>query len=116
MKDDIKSICAYITFNLIWFGLAYGATMGPNSKNEVTIVVCGIFGALAPYMGRDFAEEIAEHSKVVSVIFVLGHLILMIYVLFIRKFLLYGNTLTGWAIGGIIGYFMAVHQHEQIYK
>jgi len=27
-----------------------------------------------------------------------------------------GNTMTGWSIGAVLGYFIAAAEHEQLYK
>ena len=116
MKDDIKSICACVLFYLITLGIAYGASMGPNSRNEVTIVVCGCFGCFAPWMGRWYVDD-SPHPEVMSSIILAMHLILLAYLFFVKHmYWEYGNTMTGWSIGCVLGYLIAGSKHQQKYK
>lgn len=116
MKDDIKSVCCCVVFFLISFGIAYWLTTTQSAKDEFMIFLCGVFGAGTPVLTRMFADD-SPHPKVVSTIIIASHLIFLAYLFFVKHMYLGdGNTLTGWSIGAVLGYFMAAAEHKQLYK
>ena len=116
MKDDIKSVCCCVVFFLIFFGIAYWLTTTQSAKDEFMIFLCGVFGAGTPVLTRMLADD-SPHPKVVSTIIIASHLIFLAYLFFVKHMYLGdGNTLTGWSIGAVLGYFMAAAEHKQLYK
>lgn len=116
MKDDIKSICISVFFYLIFFGIAYWLTTTQSANDEFMIFLCGGSGAFTPVLARMFADD-SPHPKAVSTIIIAIHLIFLAYLFFVKH--MYwgcGNTMTGWSIGAVLGYFLAAAEHEQLYK
>lgn len=116
MKDDIKSVCLCVVIYLISFGIAYWLTTTQSAKDGIMIFFSGIFGAGTPVLTRMFADD-SPHPKAVSTIIIAIHLIFLSYLFFVKHMYWgYGNTLTGWSIGAVLGYFFTAAEHEQLYK
>lgn len=116
MKDDVRVICLGVFLYLITFGISYWLTTSQSAEDGIMIVFSGSFGMFTPVLARMCTDD-SPHPKVMSSIILAMHLILLAYLFFVKHLYLgCGNTLTGWSIGAVLGYFMAAAEHKQLYK